>query len=697
MKTFSPLFLLGALGALSTAASTALAQVDTAQWKCETCPFDKAGVSGVIGAGLTGVSDRSAKFSESNGYNRRGAQLAADADLRYGDGEGLYGDLRADTSRGVLRAEIGQEGRYAAQLSYVTLPHRVSDSSLTPFLGSGSSVLTLPPGFAANSTAAMPLASSLQSTELGSTRSRLQADIRFPTGPNWTHKVSVQHELREGTQPTTASFFASAAQMAAPVDQTTDQLEISTRYTQPGLHIGLAYQASLFRNAVGSLTWANPFNMGAPGTSRGQLALAPDNQLHQVSGSAGYEFNPWLRASGDFAVGRLTQDASFLAPTLNGDLGLPDPAVLNLPARSLNGRVDTFNGSVRLTASPSDRLRVNFSYARDRRDNRTASLAYPAVQADLFLGTKPRSNVPFDLTQDRYKLHADYRGPGTLKASAGIEQDDRQRNYQEVLTTSETTVWGRMGLNPRENLSTSLKLSHADRSISPYGRATWIDPRENPLLRKFNLAARTRDMISFRADLSLSDKLSLGLNSEASRDAYSQSSLGLISGRAGSVGADLSWSLSTDTQVQVFAQADRLRGRQAGSQSYAVADWWGSTEDRSEVYGVGVKHNAMKGKLQLAANLNITRSHSDMAVDAVTVTPGFPSNRTAMDSLKLQANYQLTNNWSVMGAFWHEHYESTDWRLAGVLPGTLGNLLTLGDQPPQYRVSLLQLMLRYKF
>jgi MtrB/PioB family decaheme-associated outer membrane protein len=697
MSTFSPLFLLGALGALSAVASAAVAQVDTSEWKCETCPYEKTGVSGAVGAGVGAVSDRAAGFGNASGLKRRGAYVAADADLRYGDGQGLYGDLRADTSLGSIQAELGQEGRYAGRWSYRVLPHFTSDTSSTPFLGAGSSVLTLPAGFAANSTAAMPLATSLRAVDLGTTRSRLEAAISVPTGPNWTHRLSVQHDLRDGTQRMAGSFFATSAQLIVPVDQTTDQIEISTRYVQTGLHLGLAYQASLFRNALGALTWANPFNLGAPGTSQGQLALAPDNQLHQVSGNAGFEFNRWLRASGDFAIGRMTQDAAYLAPTLNSDLARPDPAALNLPALSLNGRVDTFNGSVRLTAIPTDRLRVNFSYARDRRDNRTAILAYPAVQADLFLGAQPRRNVPFDTTQDRYKLHADYRGPGSLKGSAGIEQDDRQRNYQEVVTTAETTVWGRMGVNLRENLSTSLKLSHADRSISPYGRATWIDPRENPLLRKFNLAARTRDTLSFRADVGLGDKLSIGLNSDLSKDNYSRSTLGLTSGRASSVGADLSWLPNADTQLQVFAQADRLRGRQAGSQAYAAADWWGSTEDRSQVLGVAVKHQAMKGKLQLAAKLNISRSHSETAVDAVTVTPAFPSNNVATDSLKLQANYQLSNNWSVLGVLWHEHHQSTDWQLAAVLPGTVGNLLTLGEQPPQSRVSLLQVIARYKF
>jgi N utilization substance protein B len=38
-----------------------------------------------------------------------------------------------------------------------------------------------------------------------------------------------------------------------------------------------------------------------------------------------------------------------------------------------------------------------------------------------------------------------------------------------------------------------------------------------------------------------------------------------------------------------------------------------------------------------------------------------------------------------------------DWKLDGVLPATVGNLLSLGEQPPQYHVYLVRLGMRYRF
>ena len=97
MRTFSPMTLLGALGVLSMVASQAMAAVDTSAWKCETCPFEKTGISGTVDAGIANVSERSAKFGEFSGLDRKGAQIFGGADVRYQGGGGQYGSLVADT------------------------------------------------------------------------------------------------------------------------------------------------------------------------------------------------------------------------------------------------------------------------------------------------------------------------------------------------------------------------------------------------------------------------------------------------------------------------------------------------------------------------------------------------------------------------------------------------------------------------
>ena len=158
-----------------------------------------------------------------------------------------------------------------------------------------------------------------------------------------------------------------------------------------------------------------------------------------------------------------------------------------------------------------DGLRLTASYARNVRDNRTARDSYPAVSTDMFLGTVPRTNEPYSFWQDRVKLVGDYRASERVKASLGAEYDQRQRSYQEVVKTRETTLWGRVGAQAREDLSLSLKLSHAQRNPSTYGTANWNESLQNPLLRKYNLAERRRNAAALRADWTPSEKLSIGL------------------------------------------------------------------------------------------------------------------------------------------------------------------------------------------
>ena len=407
MKTHSPLFLLAALGLLSTA-GVALAAPDTSNWKCESCPYPKA-TTGSVDVGLVAVSDDSAKFGDYTGLNEKGAKLALGGTLSVRSGSAYYADLTAANlgldSRSVSLRN-GHEGIYSLSLAYAELPRYLSDGAMSPFQGIGSNVLTLPTGYPAAGTSSMPLSSSLQPVDIGFKKKRFDLAASVVSFRNWTYRAGYSHDARTGTRPVTASFFATAAQLVAPVDLVTDQVEVSAAYATREVQATLAYQISRFSNGEQSLTWTSPFQPVVAGATRGQLALAPDNQLHQIVGTAGWQITPILRASGDFALGRLTQNEGFLAPTLNTSLaGVPA-----LQSASLDGKVDTFNSNLRLTAAPMADLRVNAAYSRNVRKNKTDVHSYPLIATDIFLDPQTRDNTPFSYTQDRIKFGADYRG-----------------------------------------------------------------------------------------------------------------------------------------------------------------------------------------------------------------------------------------------------------------------------------------------
>lgn len=695
MRTSRSWWLLGTVGALSAAAGDAAVAADPSQWTCETCPFDKPGVSASVDVGAGVVSKDSAKFGDYTGLDRKGGFFIGAASASYRGENGLFGRLDADDlglDTRSLTAQVGREGQFGLRLGYAEIPHRLSDSAMTPFLGIGGPVLTLPAGFPAATTGAMPLAGTLQAVDVGIKRSRYDLQASWSAGAPWTYRVSLRHDVRDGTQRSAGAFFANASQLIAPVDQVTDQFELAASYTGRGAQATLAYQASLFRNGPESLTWSNPFTNGLISSGSGQLALAPDNEFHQLLASVGYEISPKVRASGELAVGRMTQDAGYLAATLNPGLAVPA-----LPASSLRGRASTLNAGLRLSAAPTERLRLNASLTRDERDNDTPSAAYPVVSTDMFLGGAPRFNQPYSFTQDRLKLGGDYRGPGSLRLAFAAEHDERHRTLQETDRTREDTVWGRVSAKLRDNVSLALKLAHAERTSADYRAVPWIDPAENPLLRKFNLAERKRDSAGLRGDIALGETVNLGLSVDAAKDDYDRSQIGLLDGRSIGIGADVSAALSEQTQVNLFVQGEEIRSRQAGSQLLGAADWRGRTRDSFEVLGAGVKHLAMKGKLELGGDLTLARSRSRVSVDTGAASPSLPTATTSRDTLRLHATYHLKDQLSLVGSYWYERYDTQDWRLDGVLPATVPNLLTLGEQPPRYHVHVLGVALRYRF
>jgi len=266
-----------------------------------------------------------------------------------------------------------------------------------------------------------------------------------------------------------------------------------------------------------------------------------------------------------------------------------------------------------------------------------------------------------------------------------------------VVTTRETTLWARMEGHATDNVLMQLKLAHGQRDGTTYGIATWIDPPQNPLMRKFYLADRRRDSVGGRVDVTAKEGVTFGLNADYANDDYTDSTIGLTQARTYSVGADFSAALSDKTQLYGFLQGEQVRSDQAGSQVFTAPDWTGRNEDRTNSVGFGVKQLAMGGKLQLSADAVTTRMKNDVTVVAGVTSTLFPTNTTSVDRLRLKAVYQMQKNLSLVGSWWYERYDSTDWHLDGVYPATISNLLAFGDQPPRYKVNVLQFAVRYRF
>ncbi len=484
-------------------------------------------------AGVGYVSQDSFKFGEYNGLFRQGLFGIFNVDVR---GGAPY-DSADPTRWSILGTDLGlddraisaryaQQGRFRIDVGYDQLRKNVSDSYQTPYLGSGTSDLTLPINWArplvpqvsatgVNFRALSPvtgLAPSLVSgvvttptaaqqaivsniiandvpnfrnLGLDTTRRRYDGGFTYDVDRSWQVKVSARHETKDGLRPLAAvssQVSENAIVMPLLIDQTTDQYNASLTYNGGKAFGQIAYYGSVFKNNVQSMTWQD---VNDP-TRTATMSTAPSNDFHQLLLTGGYNFSPATKLVLFGSYARNTQDDSFVTAGQNNQFPL------GLPASSLDGLVIWKAFNAKLTSKPVKNLSLVAAYKFDDRDNQTPVNTYVfqdanearATAASAFnaalglpantLGSNINiyANRPYSKKTNQFDLGADYRlAPGhALAAAYQYQQIDRVCDGSwiscaDAPKTRENTVKAEWRASVIEDLSTRLAYEYSARRV----------------------------------------------------------------------------------------------------------------------------------------------------------------------------------------------------------------------------------------
>jgi MtrB/PioB family decaheme-associated outer membrane protein len=672
--------------------------VDTSRWECKFCAFEE-GYSGEVELGIGNVSDKSFKFGEYNGLSDEGGFFIANGKARYRDLDANYMDLSVQDlgldSRS-LNIEGGRQGAYKVFFRFDEIYHAISDSIMTPYK-SGSTNSTLPSGWVtANTIAGMTaLASSLQQYDVSLQRKRMDAGFSIIQASNWKYDFKYRHETRDGTKRSAGAILFDAAQMIEPINETTDQIDASASYIGKGWQATLAYYGSFFSNENKFMAWQNAFTPIEAGADTGQRALPPDNLFHQFILSAGYQITDKTRLSGDVSVGRMQQNEDFLPATINTSSASP-----SLPVSSLDGLVDTLHGNIRVISSINDKLRLNADYNYSDHDNQTPQSLYTWVHTDAF-GVNPlptNTNQPYSFTRQEAKVGGDYRVSKTTKLSAGVDYENFERTRQEVDKVIEATTWAKLIIRGMDFMDMTFKVAQAERdvSVSHYQVAPEIAWPQNPLMRKYNMADRSRTTAGANVYAMLSETFNVGAGIDYAEDDYSKSTLGLIDANELNLNIDASAILTDASSLHVFAGQERIESSQAGSQSFSNPTWTSENDDTVNTIGIGYKHQLMEDKLDVGVDYVISQSTGKIHITSAT-SEDFPDLEVDLETIKLYASYRMEDNMTLHAAYGYESYDTKNWALDNVNVDTLSDVLLFGEVTPSYNVSVITVSLRYKF
>ncbi|MDH3440634.1 MAG: MtrB/PioB family outer membrane beta-barrel protein, partial [Gammaproteobacteria bacterium] len=297
-------------------------------------------------------------------------------------------------------------------------------------------------------------------------------------------------------------------------------------------------------------------------------------------------------------------------------------------------------------------------------------------------------NVPYSFERARFTASGSYQLFDDLRLSAGFDRKETDRDFQEVAEQTEDSSWGRARWRPADWLDISLKGGTSRRDIDRYDESVAVSLGQNPLLRKYNLAYRYRESAEITIAATPADwPLSTTIWAMCADDSYSQSQLGITESRNSHVSIDLNWAINDDLSLYFTAGGESISADQLGSDSFSVADWTAFHRDSFEHFGGGLTLRNIGDRTALSIDYYRTRGDTDIRIARTGMSASdFPEIDADLESLRLSLRYQRSERMDIDLSFRYESFVTSDWAIAGVDPGTIPVVLTLGADPYDYGV-----------
>jgi MtrB/PioB family decaheme-associated outer membrane protein len=664
-------------------------------WACRLCP-EAAGWWGNALFGLGWVSDDSLRFGSYRGLEQEGAYAALDGEVHYRDEQGRFldlftRDLGLDSREFDVRG--GRQGTYELRLGWHEIPYWRGYGAQTPFGGQGTGTLKLPADFVrAPVTSGMTnLQASLHPAPLKVQRDILDLGGSFRFSSAWSVDVNAQQQRKQGTRPLGGDgiYLNNATQLTAPVDFTTDQLEVGINWGNRRARLRLGFMGSWFDNGRQSLTWDNPFSSPSV-VDQLRLALAPSNDYHQFSLTGSYSFTPRVHVSGHAAMGEMSQNEPFLPYSIN-----PDFSSVPLPRASLDGKVDTsvYNLGGKLSARLNSRVSFTARAKYDERDNRTPVDVYTPVTTDIII-TGERMNRPYSFERTQYSADLRFRAHRTLRLSGGARRYEIDRTLQAVEESEDTTWWGEIGFTPAARSQIRLKYEDISRDISEYRNPDLGGIPDNPMFRKYNQADRDRQRVLLQLFFTPVDGLGLNASAYRAKDEYEESALGLQDSNVSGFTASFDYARGEAFTLYGFFTREDIESDMLGRNG--IQAWRADTRDRIATAGVGFSAG-ISDQTRLGLDVSWAETKGEIAVQTVLKEDPFPKLRTELLNARMYVSHQLNEHWGFRLFAEFEDYSSEDWAIDGLGVDGLDPVLTFGLLTPDYDVWNLSAQATYRF
>jgi MtrB/PioB family decaheme-associated outer membrane protein len=647
--------------------------------------------------------------------------------------------------------ELGQHGLFRLRGGFDSLEHLSMGDARVLFGGVGSELLTLPaplvPGLNTQTDVNAALATTGR-TRLSQKREETEVELRLAIHPRLTLIADYQLREREGERPFggtlgltfSAENAGSVAETIAPEESNTHNFSAALQYADRNLQANLRYRGSIYDNQNSSLTWENPFSAfevggtAFQGVPRGRAALAPDNQLHQITSDFGVELPLNSRFTTHVAWTRMRQNQRLLPATINADI----TAFSSLSRSKADAQVDQLLVQSKIRVRPISAVSLDFGFRYSMRDNDTNYLSFnPAsgqfgyVTEDESL-TNRRGAVPFSMRRYRVNGSVDWRFAKRSKVGLSFQHEAVQRKHRarQEVRDDQVRVHASTALIPYTQLRLSYSyLQRSGSSYSPSRDARYYEApgpgfpprtggptRSLQNFRQFDLGSQSSHDVALRANWLIGPSIDLSLSGRYENRDY-RASYGVTGSRLGEISLDTSIQISPRLVGHAFASFEWRDRRMAsingaiglgpstdfaaGSARFPLPNRWVWDSDlRGITLGAGFTAQPHT-RLELRADYRFQRSHEvvdtefDRTGGALTplsdptiASSRFPTLKQIDHIVDVSARYRWTDAISTRVFYRFQYATIEDFHQQGLQPVVNQNLF-LGHVDDDFAVHVM--------
>jgi MtrB/PioB family decaheme-associated outer membrane protein len=454
-----------------------------------------------------------------------------------------------------------------------------------------------------------------------------------------------------GELPWGASFgFSNDNEVALPYRSRTNDVDVGLEWTNSRSMFRAAYSGSWFDNQADTLVWDNPLvltdSTSAPG--HGRMALWPSNSLQTLSAAGYTKFARRTQLTGSLAFGWANNDEPLLPFTINS--ALPQ---LTLPRATADASATTVATTISLVSRPEDDWRFSTRFRRyDYNNDLPDTPIGDIISYDTSVG-ESTTGGPQQYAHARNTFDADatWTGLGPVALTVAYTNNYNSYDFRIFESTNEHLLQLKADSAGFGWMNFRARYEYGDRSGSGLDEASLIQIGEQPALRHYDVANRTRNRFVGQLDVVPNEALTLSVSGGVGSDEFEESYFGLQD--AGFRNVTISADYTTANGLGVGGSYDyerytglqRSRSASSGQELDPNRDWTVDSKERVHYFSIYASPPRIGGNTEVRLAYEYAHARGNFFYEVGPALPPpsqLPETFNKLQDFRLDVRHRLT-------------------------------------------------------